>query len=276
MRIDEKRIKGYQSRFAYNVVKKALRNTVSPRYVRTEEKVKAGYNKVWGSGASKSTKIDAPAILHLLQGRPILCRPIDRRKYIIQELSSILSLLNPASVLEMGCGNGFNILALAAFHPEIQDWKGTELTEEGREAACHFLHDPPFSALEYVTGLRTKEITRIIGDAHISFSVENNTHMSHSDNSCDLVYTCQSIEQMPDSFASAFQEARRITRRYAVFIEGFREAQKNIFQRLHQKNADYFREDYHVVEHAGFKVLSFIPMALDKMHLSNAIVVCEK
>lgn len=276
MRIDEKKIKGYTMRFAYNVLKKALRNTISSRYVRTEEKVKAGYNKVWGSGASKSTKIDAPAILHLLQGRPILCRPIDRRKYIIHELSSILSLLNPASVLEMGCGNGFNILALSALHPEIQDWKGTELTEEGKEAARHFLNDPPYSALEYVTGLRTKEIANALGDAHISFSVDNSTHMSRPDNSSDLVYTCQSIEQMPDSFASAFREARRITRKYAVFIEGFREAQKNIFQRLHQKNADYFREDYHVVEHAGFKVLSFIPMALDKMHLSNGILVCEK
>lgn len=270
--------KNYKRVFAFYVLKKSLRNIIYRGYGnRTREIVNTQYDKAWSGGYSKSTKLNSKPILHYFNERVILCMPIERRKHILREISDVLTFIKPGNVLEMGSGNGFNVLALAILNPEIKIWEGIELTEGGVEAAKRFLANPPLDALMYVTSKPKEEILATLQNAKIKFMQGDITGLSHySNDSFDCVFTYQSIEQIPVEYYKAFSEAYRITRKHAIFFEGFKEAQRNIFQRIHQINADYFRYSFQVTKKTGFRILKFEPSAFDKLHLSNGLLLCEK
>ncbi|MDO8500048.1 MAG: class I SAM-dependent methyltransferase [bacterium] len=222
-------------------------------------------------------RLNRPA-LRELNGRPVQCRGIDIRKMRIAYLSRSLREFNYEktinSVLELGSGNGFNILALAALHPEIKMWKGIDLTSAGVAAAGFLLSDLPMKPLRYVTELDEDIIRERLSKSDIQFCEGNMLNLPFSDSSFDAVFSCQAIEQLPRDYPRAFQEARRVAAEGAFFLEEFSEAQ-NIFQWMHLQNVDYFCASYQEVQKAGFKILKFEPFPLNPEHLSLGLCVCS-
>ncbi|MBI2639309.1 MAG: class I SAM-dependent methyltransferase [Candidatus Sungbacteria bacterium] len=222
-------------------------------------------------------RLDKPSAREL-NGRPVQCRAIDVRKMRIAYLSRSIRELDfqneVRSVLELGSGNGFNILALAALHPEVKTWRGVDLTPQGAAVANLFLSNPPLKRLRYVTELDENIIRERLLKSDIQFCEGNMLNLPFSENSFDAAFSCQAIEQLPRDYPRAFQEARRVVVKGAIFLEEFAEAQ-NIFQWMHLQNVDYFCASYKEIQKSGFNILKFEPFPLNPAHLSLGLLVCS-
>lgn len=232
--------------------------------------VKNEYGRVWGP--SSFLKDEKPYAQELAD-KLVFWSSVERRKFVISYFSKALQgYTNVTSVLEVGSGNGANILALAVMHPEIKEWHGVELTPEGVAAAKGALASPPLAFLGKVTGLPSKEITERLSRAEINFIQGDMTRLPFEDGIVDVAFSCQAIEQLPDTYVDAFKEAGRVSKKYAFFLEEFKEAQRNMFEKIHLKNVNYFRASYRELEKLNFTVLAFEKFPLRPLHYGLGFV----
>lgn len=188
-------------------------------------------------------------------------------------VAHLIRSVGATSVLELGSGNGLFSAALKILNPNVE-YHGIELTEQGIIASQHLL-ETHMESLIYITEKSSREIKDIL-QGPLKFDKGDMCRLPYGNNAFDFVFSHTAIEQMPRTYLLAFREAHRVTRRYACFIEEFREAQKNIFQRLTLWANDYFRASYRSLEKAGFAVLSFDVKEVDKASHSVGMAVCEK
>ncbi len=209
-------------------------------------------------------------------GELALARGIDLQKCDLLLLAHYIKATKPESILEIGSGNGFNIIALAVLYPEVKKWCGVELTEAGVEKAQEMLKEPAHEDLLYVTGLSKDIIAKRLAETSITFMQGDARTLPWQSPSFDFVFSHLVIEQIPQEYEAVFKEAYRVAKKNACFIEGFREAQQNIFQRLYLKNMDYFSQSYRVLERAGFKIIGFERPAINKIEFSEGVAFCAK
>ncbi len=246
---------------------------------RTTAFVAEEYGRAWSKPPSY---LDGEAggrpIFRELNGNLVQWKEIDIVKFRVLRFSRIITDLrltdDITSVLELGSGNGINILALAVLHPEIKVWRGIDLTPQGIRAATWLLTHPPLAYLKFVTGLDEKVIGERLSNRDIQFQLGNMLTLPHADGSYDLAFTSQSIEQLPRDYLRAFREIRRVTKKYAIFLEEFREVQ-NVFNRMHLKNVDYFCASFQELSDAGFRILKFEPYPLSSLYLRLGLAVCS-
>lgn len=244
------------------------------RVRRTKQRVTEEYTKVWED--ARDAVRGRGTRLQTLNSRLILCRAIDHRKFFLRHLSDMISSIKPESMLEMGSGNGFNLLALAVMNPEIKILRGVELTDAGVSACEAFLKNLPIEDLMYVTGEPEEVIRKRLTGRDIRCMKGDMLEVPFAEYTFDLVFTCWALEQLPREYPKAFAEALRVTKRHALFYEAFYEAQENIFQLMHLKNMDYFHAPIADVKKAGFRILYFEPIALSKIKFTSGALLAEK
>lgn len=232
------------------------------------------YTKVW-SNKPVSFLRGKKLRIYNVNGRRALYRSIDFRAFFIEYLSRAISSLKPSSVLELGSGMGVNIIILAVLHPEVKRWVGLELTVKGFEQSNAILANPPVAEIQYITRLPEQTIRKHLKKVSIEFVQGDMLKLPFADKSFDFVFSCWSFEQIPKNYPQAFGEANRVLKGHALFLEEFREAQQNIFQKLHLYNVDYFRASIWEVEKVGFKILRFEQMSVDKVFLSVGALLCS-
>jgi SAM-dependent methyltransferase len=150
-----------------------------------------------------------------------------------------IELLQPKRVLEIGCGNGINLLLLAGRFPEIA-FTGIDLTQEGPAAARRVQQQndllPPylqaFSPLQLHDPAAFKRVTFQTGDA---------TALPFAPKSFDLVITVLALEQMERIRDQALNEIARVSAGHAFMIEPFREANASGIARRYVVARDYLR-----------------------------------
>jgi len=154
-------------------------------------------------------------------------------------LVRVLELLKPKRVLEIGCGNGINLLLLAGRFPETA-FTGIDLTREGPAAAQRVQQQnellPPylqaFAPLSLQDPAAFKRVTFQTGDA---------SALPFANGSFDLVITVLALEQMERIRDQALNEIARVSAGHAFMIEPFREANASGISRRYVVARDYLR-----------------------------------
>lgn len=150
-----------------------------------------------------------------------------------------IELLRPRSVLEVGCGNGVNLLLLASRFPDIR-FTGVELTAGGVAAARAFQQQNdrlPRPLVEFAPdGVQDDAAFR-----RIDFRQGDAGALAFADGAFDLVYSVLALEQMESLRHRALGEMARVTGAATFMIEPFAEANRTIWRRLYVYRRDYFR-----------------------------------
>jgi len=150
-----------------------------------------------------------------------------------------IELVRPRSVLEIGCGNGINLLQLAGRFPDLQ-FSGVELTSGGVRAAQAFQqrHDrlPAALAAFAPEGVRDPAAFR-----RIEFRQGDAGALPFGDGSFDLVYSVLALEQMETLRERALREMARVAARATFMIEPFADANRSLWRRLYVFRRNYFR-----------------------------------
>jgi SAM-dependent methyltransferase len=164
-------------------------------------------------------------------------------------LVRVIEQLKPRHVLEVGCGNGINLILLACRFPDIQ-FTGLELTQQGHQAAREFQQQAElpgpmrdYAPLELADPTAFRRIHFIQGSA---------AQLPFEDNSFDLVMTVLALEQMERIRDQALREITRVSARHLFNIEPFRDLNDRGVARRNVIRRNYFRGRIDDLQRYGF------------------------
>lgn len=168
-----------------------------------------------------------------------------------QLLVRVIEQLRPRRVLEVGCGNGINLLLAAGRFPEVS-FTGLELTEAGVAAARGFqqtqetlpAHLQAFAPEPLEDARAFRGIEFLQGDA---------AAMPFEAGQFDLVYSMLALEQMESIRHRALGEVARVAGDAYFGIEPFREANARGWRRLYVRQRGYFRGSFTDLAAAGLQ-----------------------
>lgn len=135
-------------------------------------------------------------------------------------LKNLIDILKPRSVLEVGFGRGLNLIALSSHFPDIQ-FSGIELSKSGFDEACKLAtrDELPQQLIDFVPfSLDDKEAR-----SKVLFQQASAESLPFDDNSIDLIYTRQALEQMEIIRPQALSEVGRVANKNVVMFEAFRD-----------------------------------------------------
>ena len=177
------------------------------------------------------------------------------------------------SVLEVGSGRGNNVIWQALSNNKI-NIQGLEYSEHGTNRSNEFVKKIPDEFFEMIPNLSHKNANKIMN--RVSFKCANAFQMPYDDNSFDMSYTILVFEQMPHEYMKAALEMVRVTKKYCIFIEPFREANSRLQIESYLKKMDYFRFTYKFIDQMGLSPISFNTDYPQKQKYGTGMLITKK
>lgn len=188
-------------------------------------------------------------------------------------LMRAIEWLQPASVLEVGFGNGVNLLPLACRFPQIR-FAGLELTESGlaQAKAVQEQEQLPLALQQF-----SPEAPRQL-DAHRAIELRQGSaaDIPFAENSFDLVFSSLALEQMERIRPKALSEFARVTHRHTVMLEPFRDTNRIGLPRDYILAWDYFRGSIGELKTHGLDPVLASGDMPSEAWLKPCLVVCKK
>jgi len=201
------------------------------KHARHQSVVSGHYESHWSETEWPRTHDPKPgeaAVPSLWGGEGLLIRRYGRKRPHHLMFARLVSALKPRRALEVGCGNGLNLLIMATLFPEIE-WTGIELTESGVQVGKSIQKEAElpkvlreFSPLPVVDAAAHQRVSLQQGDA---------SALAFKDREFDLVFTFQALEQMQAIRDKAVAEMARVTSRHVISTEPFADFNTSEIQR---------------------------------------------
>jgi ubiquinone/menaquinone biosynthesis C-methylase UbiE len=188
-------------------------------------------------------------------------------------LEEVLRNLNPTSVLEVGAGNGINLLMLASRFPEIR-FTGVEPTEGGFLTAQAAIQEGvlPESLVQFAPF----SIHSPASVASIRMVQESAQKLSFPEASMDVVMTSLALEQMEQIRHEALTEIARVAKDWVVMLEPFKEVNSKGLKRLYVDTYDYFQGAISELKDYGMQVEKIYFDMPHKSILGTALVIARR
>jgi SAM-dependent methyltransferase len=188
-------------------------------------------------------------------------------------LSAVIRTLRPRRVLEVGCGNGVNLLLIANAFPEIE-FCGLDLTEAGvrmaREVQCGSHLPPALAAYAPEPQIDPAAFRRI------DFRQGDAIQMPFATGAFDLVLTVLSVEQMERVRHQALAEIARVSQSHVLNLEPFSEANRTWWRRMHVWVRDYFKGSIAELPRYGLEPVWTTMDFPQELQLGAALVLSRK
>ncbi|MEO7602809.1 MAG: class I SAM-dependent methyltransferase [Sphingomicrobium sp.] len=219
---------------------------------RDSKAIQAEYHDAWASGHGKYNLAAGPRkpAAWRWNERNLALDGIAAARLRAPLLAAVIDRLAPKRVLEVGCGNGINLLSLAGHFPAVE-FTGIDLTLAGIEAAGKVQSEaalPPRLA-DYIP-LESKDPGAF---KRIRFMNGSAADLPFADGDFDLVYTVLAVEQMERIRDLALAEIARVSRGHVLMLEPFRDANCRGVRRLYTLSRNYFRGSIHELRRFGLE-----------------------
>jgi SAM-dependent methyltransferase len=243
---------------------------------RREALVHDEYEKAWRSIDYGAYALGAPRRDHTpweWRDRRMFASDVGAARFRQLLLCRVIERVRPRQVLEVGCGNGINLILLAGRFPAIR-FAGIELTEAGHRAASSLQQ-----ADELPAGLSEYAPLPVADPAafrRIDFHQGNATGLPFADGEFDLVITVLALEQMERVRQQALGEIARVARRRTLMIEPFRDVNSQFWPRLNVLRRDYFRGSIAELRSYGLQPVLALNDFPQESLLKICVVLSEK
>lgn len=153
-------------------------------------------------------------------------------------LMRAIASLAPRSVLEVGCGNGLNLLTLACRFPEVR-FAGVELTEGGFAVGRAVQEETELPAV--LQRFSPEPLADVRAHRTVDFHRGSAGAVPFADGAFDLVYSSLALEQMEQLRPQALAEMARVAARHTVMLEPFWDCNDQGLRRDYLLTRDHFR-----------------------------------
>jgi ubiquinone/menaquinone biosynthesis C-methylase UbiE len=242
---------------------------------RDRKAIQAEYHDAWSSGHAKydvSAGPKKPAAWKW-NTRKLALDGLAAARLRAPLLAAVLDRLQPKKVLEVGCGNGINLLSLAGHFPDVE-FTGIDLTPAGIEAAKKVQAGDalPARLAEYIP----LEMADPQAFRRIAFIQGSAADLPFPDGEFDLVYTVLAVEQMERIRDQALAEIARVTRGHVLMLEPFRDANLKGVRRLYALSRNYFRGSIQGLERFGLEPVWATDDFPQEAFLGSPLVLAQK
>jgi SAM-dependent methyltransferase len=234
------------------------RFTAGQAPVRDRALVERQYAEIWSR--SVEDELTASPVTQFEWSRgAFLAHSIVRKRVHQLLLARTFDAIAPRSSLEVGCGNGLNLLMLSGYSPGVS-FAGLELTDTGVRAAKDLMArpEPPAPMEDFAVA----HIHDPYAYRRVRLHRGSAAQLPYRDNAFDIVFTVLALEQMESIRVAALIELRRVAARYVVMIEPFREWNADGLRRDYIAGKQYFNASVDELETYGLHpvfIMSDIP-----------------
>lgn len=247
-----------------------------PRWQRRGDTVKAEYSKAWSSidyGQYDPARTPPRPSPWTWRGEHYTASDLGGTRVRQLLLVRMVERLRPRRVLEVGCGNGVNLMLLAGRFPDIA-FAGADLTREGPRAARGLQREPELPApMQAYAPLPLADPAAF---ARVSFVQADASRLPFADGSFDLVVTILALEQMERVREAALGEIARVTRRHTLMIEPFAELNERGGRLHYTVSRDYFRGRIDDLPRYGLAPVLSLDDFPQEAFLGACLVLAEK
>jgi SAM-dependent methyltransferase len=245
------------------------------RYARPQTLVSDHYETHWSEMPWPRTRDPKPGektIVSIWGDEGMLIRRHGRKRVHHLLFARLVRELKPRSALEVGFGNGINLLVMSTLFPDIK-WSGVELTEAGLRTAMSVQKEAQlptvlqeFSTIPIVDPSAHRNVTFRQGDA---------SKLPFRDGEFDLVFSFLALEQMQSLRDKVLSEIARVSSRYVICTEPFRDCNQSTIQKHYRDARGYL--DLSVAELPAFGLQPFFIFDdwPQKLNLGAALVAAE-
>ena len=181
--------------------------------------------------------------------------------------------LDPASVLEVGCGNGLNLLVLACRFPDTR-FAGVELTEAGIAVARSVQEAAQLP--EVLQRFAPEPLLDLTAHRAVALQQGSAADLPFADGSVDLVYSSLALEQMEQVRRWAIDEMARVSARHTVMLEPFWDCNDSGLRRDYLLTRDHFRGRIDDLPRHGLEPVLVTDDLPGEIWLQPCLVVCQK
>jgi SAM-dependent methyltransferase len=241
-------------------------------FARTVDNVQSTYTRYWSGDLEVLFSRSRPVPFEW-RGEGLLLAPLARRRLNHLLLTRAIAACGARQLLDVGTGNGFNLFLLAAQRPELQ-LTGLELTAAGMAAAQAIAREPELP--ELIASVSAEPVVSRTAHKRVRLLQGSAANLPFDDNTFDAVTTVLALEQMESIRDRALAELRRVTRRWVIMVEPFRNLNAT------GPRADYVRaHDYFSETIEGLPAHGLMPRAVyidvpNKLRLHVGLVVAER
>lgn len=247
-----------------------------PAHQRSEAVVDEEYDEVWSKTPYESYGLEAlePKLSPWIwRGECLYARAVVGTRIRQLLFGQFIEKTRPRRVLEVGCGNGVNLLLLAGRFPTIE-FAGIDLTEAGIRAATTIQNQETLPPA--MQAFAPCALTDLAAFRRIDFRRGNATEMPFAEGEFDLVITSLAIEQMERVRARALGEIARVAGGHTLMIEPFSDVNAAFWARLNVRRRDYFQGRIDDLGEFGLHPLVAIQDFPQEAFLKAAAVLAEK
>jgi SAM-dependent methyltransferase len=188
-------------------------------------------------------------------------------------LMRAIATLRPRSVLEVGSGNGLNLLTLACRFPETR-FTGVELTQGGVAVARAAQDEPALPAV--LQRFAPEPVLDATAHRRVAFHRGSAAQLPFDDASQDLVYSSLALEQMEEVRARAIAEMARVAARHTLMLEPFWDCNADGLRRDYLLARDHFRGRIADLRGYGLEPILITDDLPGEIWLQPCLVVCRK
>ena len=166
---------------------------------------------------------------------------------------------------------GTNIFFLATYFKK-KKFSGLELTKTGTKLSKKILSKNIPKEIFY--GFPVKPNIHKLNNC--TFFNGDAKKIKFNDNSFELVFSLTALENMDHIKNDVIHEMIRVSSKYVIFIEPFRDCNSNLLKILHHRGSKYFNLKINELKKFPLKIISVEKEVVQKISLSHLIVICEK
>ena len=188
-------------------------------------------------------------------------------------LMRAVALLRPRTVLEVGCGNGLNLLTLACRFPETR-FAGVELTEGGFAVARAAQQEAELP--EVLRRFAPEPLLDPSAHRAVEFHLGSAAALPFPAAAFDLVYSSLALEQMEQVRPQALGEMARVSGRHTLMLEPFWDCNDRGLRRDYLLTRDHFRGRIDELPGYGLEPILATDDLPGEIWLQPCLVVCRK
>jgi SAM-dependent methyltransferase len=188
-------------------------------------------------------------------------------------LMRAVAWLRPRTVLEVGCGNGLNLLTLACRFPETR-FAGVELTEGGFAVARAVQRDAELP--EVLRRFSPEPPVDLTAHRAVELHLGSAAALPFASASYDLVYSSLALEQMEQVRPQALAEMARVSGRHTLMLEPFWDCNDSGLRRDYLLTRDHFRGRIDDLPAYGLEPILITDDLPREIWLQPCLVVCRK